>query len=317
MTEDPRRRLGRGLSALLGDEEEDYASLDKAMALRNVPVGNLVAGRFQPRQNFDPDELRALADSIREKGILQPIVVRRLPHGEAEFEIIAGERRWRAAQLAKLHEIPVMVRDLSDRDALEIALIENLQRENLNAVEEAHAYQRLMDEFAHSQEILATTVGRSRSHVANTLRLLGLPAAVQALIVDGSLTAGHARTLIGAADPENAAREIVARGLNVRQAEALSQAGRAPTKQRRSRVEKDPDTIALERDLSGALGLNVSIRPRGAGSRAGSLTIEYKSLDQLDDVLQRLSRGAPTGVRHGSMPDEDTEDVHIPANTED
>ncbi|MEK9660852.1 MAG: ParB/RepB/Spo0J family partition protein [Alphaproteobacteria bacterium] len=296
MSDDARRRLGRGLSALLGDETEDYASLDKALVARSVPIESLAPGRFQPRRHFDETELAGLADSIREKGVLQPIVVRRQDGQAAEYEIIAGERRWRAAQRAQLHEVPVLVRDLSDQDALEIALIENLQREDLNAIEEANAYQRLMDEFAHTQEALSKTVGRSRSHVANTLRLLGLPEPVQALIVDGSLSAGHARTLIGAADPEAAAHQIVARGLSVREAEQLAQSARPKPPRATTRVEKDADTVALERDLSGMLGLTVSIRPRGADKRAGSLMIEYKNLDQLDDVLQRLSRGTGSGM---------------------
>lgn len=315
MSDDTRRRLGRGLSALLGDGDEDYASLDRALVTRTVPVGSLVPGRFQPRQRFDDEELGALADSIREKGILQPIVVRRQTAGEADYEIIAGERRWRAAQIAQLHEVPVLVRELSDQDALEIALIENLQRENLNPVEEANAYQRLMDEFAHTQDVLAKTVGRSRSHVANTLRLLTLPAPVQEMIADGSLTAGHARTLVGADDPLANAREIVTRGLSVRQAEQLAQSGRRERKPRAPRPEKDPDTLALEQDLSSALGLAVTIRPKAQDGRAGSLVIEYRNLDQLDDVLQRLSRGGHgASHRHDSVAAPDA-NVAIPDET--
>lgn len=312
MSDDPRRRLGRGLSALLGDESDDYASLDKALVARSVPVESLAPGRFQPRRRFDEAELAALSDSIREKGVLQPIVVRRQTDGPAEFEIIAGERRWRAAQRAQLHEVPVLVRELSDRDALEIALIENLQREDLNAIEEATAYQRLMDEFAHTQDALARAIGRSRSHVANMLRLLTLPDPVQALVADGALSAGHARTLIGVDDPVAAARRIVSEGLSVREAEHLAQLGRAPQKPRRAPREKDPDTAALENDLSNMLGLTVSIRPRGEGGHAGSLTIEYKSLDQLDDVLQRLSRGGHGGTGNGDAAEHTPGDVEIP-----
>lgn len=312
MSDDPRRRLGRGLSALLGDEEDDYANLDKALVARIVPVESLSPGRFQPRRHFDEQELASLADSIREKGVLQPIVVRRQGEGTGNFEIIAGERRWRAAQRAQLHEVPVLVRELSDQDALEIALIENLQREDLNAIEEAQAYQRLMDEFTHTQEVLAKTVGRSRSHVANMLRLLTLPEPVQSMIADGSLSAGHARTLIGADDPLAAARRIVAEGLSVRQAEQLAPTVRPVRKTARARPEKDPDTVALERDLSDMLGLTVSIRPRGAGGKAGSLSIEYKNLDQLDEVLQRLSRAASSGVRDSEPADAASKDVHIP-----
>ena len=313
MSEDPRRRLGRGLSALLGDEGEDQASLDKALVSRFVPVENLTPGRFQPRRHFNEADLATLADSIREKGVLQPIVVRRQADGSNGYEIIAGERRWRAAQRAQLHEVPVLIRELSDQDALEIALIENLQREDLNAIEEAQAYQRLMDEFSHTQEALAKTIGRSRSHVANLLRLLTLPEPVQAMIADGSLTAGHARTLIGASDPLAAARDIVSGGMSVRQAEERAQTARPTPKKARTHREKDADTAALEHDLSGILGLTVSIRSRGQASGGGSLTIEYKNLDQLDDVLQRLSRAVPSGVRESGIVAGALSDVHIPA----
>ena len=313
MSDDARRRLGRGLSALLGDETEDYASLDKALVARIVPIENLTPGKFQPRRHFDETELAGLADSIREKGVLQPIVVRRQTNGPAEYEIIAGERRWRAAQRAQLHEVPVLVRELSDQDALEIALIENLQREDLNAIEEAQAYQRLMQEFAHTQDALAKTIGRSRSHVANTLRLLGLPEPVQALIEEGALTAGHARTLIGADDPVSIARQIVAEGLSVREAEERAQTTRPVRKTKRARPEKDPDTVALEHDVSSMLGLTVHIRPRGANSHTGTLAIEYSSLDQLDDVLQRLSRGGPSHVRGADLSPGSLSDVQIPA----
>jgi ParB family transcriptional regulator, chromosome partitioning protein len=317
MSDEPRRRLGRGLSALLGDESTDSASLDKALVSRIVPVESLSPGKFQPRRHFDDNDLAALADSIREKGILQPIVVRRLSGGATEYEIIAGERRWRAAQRAQLHDVPILVRDLSDQDALEIALIENLQREDLSAIEEAHAYQRLMDEFSHTQEVLAKTVGRSRSHVANTLRLLTLPAAVQTMIDEGALTAGHARTLIGADDPMAAARQIISGGLNVRQAEQLVYAGRPARKPRKQNSEKDADTVALEKDLSQILGLTVTIRSRGTDGRAGSLAIEYKNLDQLDDVLQRLSRGPASGVREPQTGHHTEDTVGIPPLPED
>jgi ParB family chromosome partitioning protein len=312
MIDDPKRRLGRGLSALLGDEEGDYADLDKALGWRTVPVESLRPGKFQPRHNFDSGELEALADSIREKGVLQPIVVRRHSGDNAGYEIIAGERRWRAAQLARLHEVPVIVRELSDKDALEIALIENLQRENLNAIEEAQAYQKLLDDFSHTQDLLAKTVGRSRSHVANTLRLLSLPDGVQAMIETGELTAGHARTVIGAADPEGLARVIVAKGLNVRQAEKLAKSGLPPTKPRRGRRDKDSDTLALERDVSNALGLMVTIRSRNDDRHAGTLSIDYQSLDQLDDVLQRLSRGASSSVRGVAVPTDGAASVQFP-----
>src|SRR5713226_7916208 len=216
-----RRNLGRGLSALFGEESDDIAAADRQRVGKSVPIGFLRAGRFQPRHRFDDDALRALADSIREKGVLQPLLVRRHPDAANSYEIIAGERRWRAAQLAQLHEVPVVIKELDDRAALEIALVENVQREDLTALEEAEGYRRLMEEFGYTQEALGTAVGKSRSHVANMMRLLALPDPVRALVESGALTAGHARALLNAADPEGLAREIVRRGLNVRQAERL------------------------------------------------------------------------------------------------
>ena len=289
MTEDSKDRLGRGLSALLGDDAEDYMELDEARAYRLVPVEHLKPGRYQPRQRFDEADMDALVGSIREKGILQPIVVRRADAVD-RYEIVAGERRWRAAQQVNLHEVPIIIRDLTDRDALEIALVENLQRESLTAVEEATAYQRLMEEFSHTQEALAKAVGKSRSHIANTLRLLNLPGAVMAMLDSGQLSAGHARALINAGDPVALAEQIIAKGLNVRQAEALAQSAKPDTARRKRNEPKDSDTLALERDLSNLLGLKVSIKFRNGG---GSLTIAYQTLEQLDDVLQRLNQGGP------------------------
>ena len=220
MTDDPTRRratnkLGRGLSALLGDEEEDQAQLDRLRQTRSLPVERLTPGPFQPRRRFDAEELAELAESIREQGVLQPVLVRRAPDGDS-YEIIAGERRWRAAQLAQLHEIPVLVREFDDRTAMEIALVENVQRRDLTALEEADGYHRLIEEYGHSQEEVARAVGKSRSHVANTLRLLNLPGEVRTLLEDGQLTARHARTLIGHEDAVALAREVVTRKLNVR-----------------------------------------------------------------------------------------------------
>jgi ParB family transcriptional regulator, chromosome partitioning protein len=205
-----RRNLGRGLSALFGEESDDLAAADRQRVGKSVPIGFLRAGKFQPRHRFDDDALRALADSIREKGVLQPLLVRR--DGSNSYEIIAGERRWRAAQLAQLHEVPVIIKELDDRAALEIALVENIQRADLTVLEEAEGYRRLMAEFGHTQEALATSVGKSRSHVANMMRLLGLPEAVKQLLDSGALSAGHARALLNAADPAGLAREIVRRG---------------------------------------------------------------------------------------------------------
>ena len=293
-----RQNLGRGLAALFGDEtaNDENAELDKLRPQKMVPIEYLRPGRFQPRRNFDPAQIQSLVDSVREKGILQPILVRRLANEANAYEIVAGERRWRAAQLAQLHEVPVTIRDLADRDALEIALVENIQRENLNAVEEAEGYRRLMDEFKHTQEDLARAVGKSRSHVANMLRLLSLPKTVQELVEKGALSAGHARALIGTEHAETIAREVVSQGLNVRQTEKLIKLGKPSTKAAKEPPPppppKDANTLALERDLANLLGLKVSIAFRGG---AGELVIHYQTLDQLDDVLRRLKK--PVG-RH-------------------
>jgi ParB family transcriptional regulator, chromosome partitioning protein len=284
MAEDTRHRgLGRGLSALL--DEEGVESRGTGAGGRNsrtMPVAFLKPNRFQPRRAFGEEELRELADSIGQKGILQPILVR--PTGQSEvFEIVAGERRWRAAQLAKIHEVPVIIREFSDGEALEIALIENLQRADLNALEEAGAYQELIARFQHTQEQLSDAIGKSRSHIANTLRLLKLPEPVKAMIREGKLTAGHARTLIGADDPEKLAREILAGRLNVRQAERKVRAPKGKTKQR----TKDADTKALETNISNALGMSIEIEHKG--ERGGMVKIHYKTLEQLDELVRRLS----------------------------
>ncbi len=288
-----RQNLGRGLAALFGEETQaaDNAELDRIRPLKMVPIEFLRPGRFQPRHNFDPVQIQSLVDSVREKGILQPILVRRLPNEPNAYEIVAGERRWRAAQVAQLHEVPVTIRDLADREALEIALVENIQRENLNAMEEAEGYRRLLEEFQHTQEDLAKAVGKSRSHVANMMRLLSLPNAVRAMVEAGDLSAGHARALIGVDNAEAIARDVVKQGLNVRQTEKLIQAGRSPAKPAKATPPpppaKDTNTLALERDLSNLLGLKVSISFRGG---AGELTVHYQTLDQLDDVLRRLKK---------------------------
>ena len=294
MSDDPKRRLGRGLSALLGDESADYASLDQVRGQRTVPVEKLKPGKAQPRRRFDDGDLADLVASVREKGILQPILVRRDPDGGDGWEIVAGERRWRAAQQARLHEVPVVIREMSDRDALEIALIENLQRESLTPIEEAAAFQRLIDEYHHTQDALAKSIGKSRSHVANTLRLLALPTEVRGLVDTGKLSAGHARALIGTDDPASLGREVVAKGLNVRQVEQLVRKTRetgptAKAARRTTSPGKDADTLALERSLASLLGLRVEMRLHGKGVQGGSLVIHYDTLDQLDDVLQRLN----------------------------
>ena len=282
-SEAQKRNLGRGLSALLGGQNAAEA-VAPPRAQRSLPVEQIRPGAFQPRQRFDQEELDALAESVRENGILQPILVRPRPNHPGSFEIVAGERRWRAAQLAKLHEVPIILRELSDREALQLAIVENVQRENLSALEEARGYRRLMDEFGNTQEDLSQHVGKSRSHIANTLRLLDLPAGVQILLDEGKLTAGHARALIGTPDPAALATLVVNRGLNVRQTEKLAKFGRsAPAP--RPRVEKDADTRALERDLTARLGLGVAISGHG---ESGHVTVQYKSLEQLDLIIARL-----------------------------
>jgi ParB family transcriptional regulator, chromosome partitioning protein len=282
-SEGQKRNLGRGLSALLGGQSAAEA-VAPPRAQRSLPVEQIHPGAFQPRQRFDQEELDALAESVRENGILQPILVRPSPNHPGSFEIVAGERRWRAAQLAKLHEVPIILRELSDREALQLAIVENVQRENLSALEEARGYRRLMDEFGNTQEDLSQHVGKSRSHIANTLRLLDLPSGVQVLLDEGKLTAGHARALIGTPDPAALATLVVNRGLNVRQTEKLAKFGRS-TPAPRARLEKDADTRALERDLTARLGLSVAISGHG---ESGHVTVQYKSLEQLDLIIARL-----------------------------
>ena len=287
------RGLGRGLSALLGDEEDD-APEQETGAIENgkkVAVTNLHPGKYQPRHGFNEDELKDLANSIREKGVLQPLLVRPHPGIDGAFEIIAGERRWRAAQLAQVHELPVIIRDFDDEETLEVALIENLQRQDLSPIEEAQGYQRLRDEFSHTQEVLADALGKSRPHVANMLRLLSLPESVKDMLDDGRLSAGHARALLGAENPDAVAHEVLKKGLNVRQTEALVKSGRdtggGAGKGKGKGKIKDADTAALERDLSNQLGLKVEVRDKKG---KGQLVINYENLEQLDGVLARLMR---------------------------
>ena len=283
-----RTSLGRGLSALFGEASEDYASLDRVRQTKQVPVEFVHPGRFQPRRRFDEAATAELVQSVKEKGILQPLLVRRDPDQTNSYEIIAGERRWRAAQAAGLHEVPVIIRDLTDREALEISIIENVQRQDLTALEEAEGYRRLLDEFQHTQDDLARSLGKSRSHIANTLRLLALPDPIKAMLHEGQLTAGHARALLTAVNPILLAEKVVAGGLNVRQTEQLARGDDAsPPRMAVARADsKDADLLALEESLSANLGLTVQIASRGKG---GSLTIHYKTLDQLDDVLRRLN----------------------------
>lgn len=287
-----RRGLGRGLGQLFGEESQDYAELDKARAAKSVPIDQIYPGRFQPRKHFDEEALSTLVESIKAQGILQPILVRRHPESSNAYEIIAGERRWRAAQLAQLHEVPIVIKDLPDRDALEVALVENIQRQDLNAVEEAEGYRRLIEEFGHTQEDLAKVVGKSRSHVANLMRLLNLPEPVRKLVEAGQLSAGHARALVGRDDAEDLAKKIVNKGLTVRQVEKLvtTEKGGGATA---SEPEKtDPNTAALQRDLETLLGMRVKVTFDGS---KGALTVYYSSLDQLDGLLSRISQGGTSG----------------------
>lgn len=298
------KQLGRGLSALIGDGPAPAAGTGgKADATpsadRTVAIEEIRPGRYQPRRHFDPDALEQLAESIRANGIVQPLLVRPIPEGG--YELIAGERRWRAAQMAQLHDVPVVIRELPDAQALEIALVENLQREDLSPLEEAEGYRRLIDEFGHTQDALAKHIGKSRPHIANMLRLLGLPEPIRLMVEGGSLSAGHARALIGVKDAVDLARRVADKGLTVRQTEALvrdgkpgaAKAGSAGGKVGSSAgssgaAGRDPDTLALERDLSNRLGLRVTITGRGDG---GVIAFEYKSLEQLDDLLDRLGDG--------------------------
>ena len=275
-------RLGRGLSALMGEASAPVPASSEG--IRTLPVELLQPGPFQPRGPIDPGPLQELADSIREHGVLQPILVREKPGSRGEYEIIGGERRWRAAQLAQLHEVPVLLRNLDDTAAMAAALVENLQRQDLNALEEAEGLRRLMDEFGLTQDQLGQAVGKSRSHVANTLRLLALPERVRELLRDGALTAGHARALLTSPDAETLALQVVDRGLNVRQTEALAaQKPRDPA----AKPATAPETAALERDLSSRLGLKVSIRHAGKG---GQVSINYRDLDQLDGLIRLLQQ---------------------------
>ncbi len=295
MSEDPRRRgLGRGLSALLGEEAGEGPVSDAPRNPRSVPVELLHPGRYQPRRHFDAESQQALVESIRAQGILQPLLVRRHPEQEGHYEIVAGERRWRAAQAAQLHEVPVLLRELADREALEIALVENVQRQDLNPLEEADGYRRLLDEFHHTQEDLARAVGKSRSHIANLLRLLALPEEVRDLMRDGQLTAGHARALIGLENAAALAHQVVKAGLSVRQVERLAQAQHKDKERSDGPASlagpRDADMAVLERELTQLLGLKVQIMFSGQG---GMLSIHYRTLEQLDDVLRRLNNLPP------------------------
>jgi ParB family chromosome partitioning protein len=293
-----KRGLGRGLSALMADVHlagpEQMAAPRKAEF--HVPVDKLEPNPQQPRMDFRKEELESLADSIRQKGVIQPLIVRRKP-GRDTYEIVAGERRWRAAQMAKLHEVPVVVRDLDDTEVLEVAIIENIQRADLNAIEEALGFRQLMTRFGHTQEKLAEALSKSRSHIANLLRLLTLPDDVQDLVRDSKLSAGHARALIGSPKASELAAQVVVKGLSVREVERLMKAqesGKSVSPRAARGPEKDADTRALEGDLSANLKMPVRIE-HGSGGESGELVIRYGSLDDLDRLCRILSQ----------LPDED------------
>ncbi|PPR11043.1 MAG: Chromosome-partitioning protein ParB [Alphaproteobacteria bacterium MarineAlpha11_Bin1] len=301
------RQLGRGLEALFGDQKSSLSATSAAPAspggreadargMRVVPIARLIPNPLQPRRHFDDVALGELTESIREQGILQPLIVRPVRNSENTFEIVAGERRWRAAQLAKAHEAPVIVRDFSDAEALAVALIENIQRDELSPLEEAKALARLSKDFGKTQEQVARVVGKSRSHVANMMRLLYLPKKVQEMLEDGRLTVGHARAILSAQDPTRLALKIVTDGLSVRQTELLGKksrdkrAGKSSFVGRKRPIPSDTDTQAIERELSNGLGAKVEITFDGTG---GYLRVKYQSLEQFEDIVDRLMRGRP------------------------
>jgi ParB family transcriptional regulator, chromosome partitioning protein len=292
MNQIQKKRLGRGLAALIGDDvietavavnARDSAQVSQTTGLRQIPVELLVANPNNPRRVFNEDDIESLARSLRDKGLLQPLVVR--PKGQY-FEIVAGERRWRAAQRASIHTVPVLVRDLDDRETLEIAIIENVQRSDLNALEEARAYKMLMDSYDYTQQQLADSIGKSRSHIANTMRLMQLPQSVLDHIESGTLSAGHARAIVATDNPQDLAEQIITLGLSVRQAEDLTREQAARPKTAGKSKDKDADTRALESSVASALGLSVSIDHKGS---AGRVTVSYKSLEQLELIAHRLS----------------------------
>lgn len=281
-----KKNLGKGLSALFGDEAADYQELDRIQPTRVLPIDQVVPSPFQPRKHFAPDELTELVESIKQRGVLQPILVRRSRSGNNQYELIAGERRWRASTAAGLKEIPAIIKDLSDVETLEIALIENLIRHDLNAVEEAEGYARLMEEFNYTQEQLAKSLNKSRSHIANSLRLLGLPENVRGHLVEGRLTPGHARAILRVMDQEEFAHKIINESMSVRAAEQYAQASKAKAKNKND-TNEDPAALNLEENLSETL--NMPVRIKGNGPQ-GSLTVFYKSFVELDDLVSRLTK---------------------------
>ena len=287
-----RRGLGRGLSALMADVAPVQATRDAPVAAigeRMIAIEKIRPNVDQPRRDFDPDQLEDLANSIREKGVIQPLILRDMPNQPGMYEIVAGERRWRASQMAQLHEVPALIRDYNETEVLEIAIIENIQRADLNAVEEAAGYRQLMDRFGHTQEKIAEALGKSRSHIANLLRLLNLPDGIQDMVRKGQLSAGHARALVTAENPMELAKHIASKGLSVRDAERLAKGPVSKPATRTPRPsEKDADTLALEGDMSAALGLKVQI-DHGADLQSGKMTINYRTLEDLDRLCGLLS----------------------------
>ena len=282
MIQAQKRRLGRGLAALIGDDTTEEAVVQDIRSLRHVPIELLFANPNNPRKIFAEEDLASLAASLKQRGLLQPLVVR--PRATGGYEIVAGERRWRASQLAGLHELPVLIRELDDKTTLEIALIENIQRADLNALEEARAYRQLIEQYGHTQQALADAVGKSRSHIANTMRLLTLPEETLRKIEDGRITAGHARTLIVSAEPDVLANQIIDLKLTVRQAEDLARS--AANSSKATAPQKDADTRSLEKQMSEMMGLAVSIKHKD--KVGGQVVISYKTLDQLDEIIKKL-----------------------------
>ncbi len=288
--EAPRSRLGRGLAALIGDVGEESVAIERARGQRRIPIEFLRANPANPRKHFSEEDLRDLSESIKEKGIIQPILVRTVAGEVDAYEVIAGERRWRAAQRAELHDVPVVLLEVNDREALELAIIENVQRADLNAIEEAAGYESLIANYGYSQNDLGKIIGKSRSHIANTLRLLKLPGEVREAVLDGRLSAGHARALLAVSNPEAVAKKVLEKGMTVREVEAMAQAeasdaGKEPRKKAPRSTNKDADTLALEKELTDILGLFVDIQHKDSG---GEIRIKYATLEQLDGVCRRL-----------------------------
>lgn len=281
------RGLGRGLSALLGDVSRDDGPNMRGTLL-DTPIDLIIPNPNQPRRTFDEEELKTLADTIKTHGVVQPIVIRKMPDKVGYYSIIAGERRWRAAQIAGLHAIPAVIRDYDDLETLKIAIVENLQRANLNAIEEAMAFEQLLDRFGYNQQTIADSIGRSRAYVANTLRLLGLPPEVQDMVSTGQLSAGHARAALASTNPLETAMEIISRGLSVRDAEKLVNRKSSSAGSVSRETTEEQDSSILADDVSNALGLMVQIKHEG--EKGGTLIVHYKSLEQLDNVCRKLSR---------------------------